>query len=448
MFITILVAIVLVTLMVSLNALYVAGEFAAVKARKSRIAQAAKEGNRLAKMLLPVLEDSHRLDNYIAASQVGITLSSIVLGIYGQQQVAPLLEPLLLYLPFLNEQAAAASVAAILILIFFTGLQFLFGELIPKSLAIQFPERVAKATVVPMRWSADLILRPLIIILNGSGALLLKLMGVEYGAGHGHVHSPEEIQLLVQQSYKGGLLDTRGQELLQNAFRISELTVGAVAVPRTEMAAISVETQVREALRFAVNSRFTRIPVYRENRDHVLGFVHIKDLFRLNHSTAGEGAIDKIVRKVSFIPETTPLKEVWNIFNREENYMAIAVDEFGGTAGMLTQEDLLEELFGDLQDEFDEGEEPLISPVAENEYIILGHTPIRYLNARFKLSLPEGNVHTAGGLILKRLNRLAEVGDSVEVDGARMQVTGIKKKAVKTIRLQLPGGKKIPEGEA
>lgn len=447
-FVTILVAIVLVTLMVSLNALYVAGEFSAVKARKSRIAQAAKEGNRLARMLLPILEDSHRLDNYIAASQVGITLSSIVLGIYGQQQVAPLIEPLLLYLPFLNEEAAATSVAAILILIFFTGLQFLFGELIPKSLALQFPERVAKATVLPMRWSADWILRPLIIILNGSGALLLKLMGVEYGAGHGHIHSPEEIQLLIQESYQGGLLDTRGQELLLNAFRISELTVEEIAIPRTEMAALSIETPVREALHFAVNSRYTRIPVYRGDLDQVLGFVHIKDLFRLNHSTAGEGAIDKIVRKLSFIPASAPMKEVWNTLNREENYIAIAVDEFGGTVGMVTQEDLLEELFGELQDEFDEGEEPLVSPLGNDEYMILGRTPISYLNARFGLALPEGNVHTAGGLIWKRLNRIPEVGDRVEVDGARMEVADIKKKAIKTIRLQVTGRGESLAGEA
>lgn len=437
MFITILVAIVLVALMVGFNALYVAGEFSAVKARKPRIAQAAKEGNRFAALLLPILEDGHKLDNYIAASQVGITLSSIVLGIYGQQQVAPLLEPLLLYFPFLDEQAAATSVAAILILIFFTGLQFLFGELIPKSLAIRYPERVARATVVPMRWSADWILRPLIIILNGSGALLLRLLGVEPGPGHGHVHSPEEIQLLIQQSYKGGLLDQRGQQLLLNAFRISDLTVGEIAVPRTQMAAISVDTPVGEALRFAVNSRYTRIPVYRDNLDQILGFVHIKDLFRLNNSTAGRGSLEKVIRKLSFIPETAPLKEVWETLDREENYLAIAVDEFGGTMGMVTQEDLLEELFGEMQDEFDEGEEPLISPAGENEYLIRGHTPLNYLNARFKLSLPAGNVHTAAGLIFKQLNRIPVVGDTVEVGEARLEVAEIEKKTIKLIRLHV-----------
>lgn len=448
MLITILITILLVALMVGFNALYVAGEFAAVKARKSRITQAAKEGNRLAQRLLPVLQDGQRLDNYIAASQVGITLSSIVLGIYGQQQVAPLIEPLLLYLPFLNEQAAAAGVAAILILFFFTILQFVFGELIPKSLAIQYPEQVARATVVPMRWSADWILRPLIVILNGSGALLLRLLGVEAGGGHTHVHSPEEIQLLIQQSHSGGVLDARGQELLLNAFRIGELTVGEIDIPRTQMDAISVETPVDEALRFTIQSRHSRIPVYRENMDQILGFVHLKDLFRLYHATDGAGAIDKIVRKASFIPETTPLKEVWNRLNEETNYLAIVVDEFGGTTGMVTQEDLLEELFGELQDEFDEGEEPLISPAGENEYVIQGNTPISYLNSRFNLALPEEQVHTAGGLILKQLNRIPETGDSIEIDGIRMEVESVEKKAVRTIRLRLPAEATAAKGGA
>lgn len=440
MILTILVAIVLVTLMVGLNALYVAGEFSTVKARKARIAQAAKQGDRLAQMLLPILQDGRRLDNYIAASQVGITLSSIVLGIYGQQQVAPLLEPLLRYLPFLDEQAAAAGAAALLILFFFTILQFVFGELIPKSIAIRYPEQVARATVLPMRWSADWILRPLIIILNGSGAFLLKLLGVEHGGGHAHVHSPEEIQLLIQQSYQGGVLDARGQELLLNAFRIGDLTVGEIDVPRTQMDAIPVDTPVAEALRFAIRSRHTRIPVYRQDRDHIVGFVHLKDLFRLYHATQGQGTLEKIVRKASFIPATTPLKEVWNTLNRERHYLAIVVDEFGGTTGMVTQEDLLEELFGELQDEFDEAEEPLISPGGEGDLLVQGNTPIGYLNSRFHLSLPQEHVHTAGGLILQRLNRIPEVGDRVEVGGVQMVVESIEGKAVQTIRLHLPSG--------
>lgn len=438
MMVTIIVIIVVMGLMIGFNALYVAGEFAAVSARKTRIIQSAKAGNRLAQSLVPVLEDPQRLDNYIAASQVGITLSSIILGIYGQRQVAPLLEPLLQKLPFLNDQAAAAGAAVILVLIFLTTLQVILGELVPKSLAIQYPERVALATVLPMRWSADWILRPLIIILNGSGAFLLKLMGLGHGGGHQHVHSPEEIKLLIQQSYKGGLLDARGQELLNNAFRFGNLTVGEIALPRTQMVAIAVETNVREALRFAVVSQHTRIPVYEQDIDHISGFVHIKDLFRFNHATNGEGEIRPIMRKVSFIPETAPVKEAWNTLKQEENYLAIVTDEFGGTMGMITREDLLEELFGELRDEFDEAKETLIVSVGNNTYRIRGETPISYLNSKFDLAFSTERVTSVGGLVISQLNRIAQVGDEVEIAGVYLKVEVIREKTIETMLLRLP----------
>jgi putative hemolysin len=446
MLLSILVMIVVVALMVSFNALYVAGEFAAVSARKTRIVQAARSGNRLAKALLPVLEDTQRLDNYIAASQVGITLSSLVLGIYGQRQVAPLLEPLLGRLPFLGEEAAAAGAAAIIILILFTTLQVVLGELVPKSLAIQYPERVAMATVWPMRWSADWILRPLIILLNGSGAFLLRLLGLGHGGGHQHVHSPEEIQLLIRQSYQGGLLDERGQELLNNAFRIGDLNAAAVAVPRTQMATLAADTGVREALRFTVDSGHTRIPVYEQDVDHIVGFVHVKDLFQLYKATPGAGAIGQIVRKASFVPETAPLDEVWNRLKKDQNYLAIVLDEFGGTVGMITWEDLLEELFGELRDEFDEAEEPLITPAGAHEYLIRGETPIAYLNSRFELALPARQVHSAGGLVISLLNRLPEVGDTVDADGVALQVEAVRDRAPATIRMRLPAADATPGG--
>jgi CBS domain containing-hemolysin-like protein len=446
MIVTILAMIVIVALMIGFNALYVAGEFAAVSARKTRITQSAKAGNRLAKSLLPILEDPHRLDNYIAASQVGITLSSIVLGIYGQRQAAPLIEPLLLRLPFLNEPAAATGTAAILILIIFTTLQVVLGELVPKSLAIQYPERVAMATVTPMRWSAEWVLRPLIVILNGSGAFLLKLLGLDQGGGHQHIHSPEEIKFLIQQSYKGGLLDARGQELLNNAFLIGDMTVGEVAVPRTQLAAIAVETRVGDALRFAVDACHSRIPVFEQDIDHILGFVHVKDLFRLYQAATEQETIRQIVRKASFVPETSPLKEVWDKLRREENYLAIVVDEFGGTLGMVTWEDLLEELFGELHDEFDEAEEPLLMPKGDNAYLVRGETPISYLNSKFGLAFPIAQVHSVGGLVISRLNRIPQAGDVVEIDGVQMQVETMRARAVETILLRLPQATSGTEG--
>jgi CBS domain containing-hemolysin-like protein len=289
-----------------------------------------------------------------------------------------------------------------------------------------------------MRWSADWILRPLIIVLNGSGAFLLRLLGLGHGSGHQHVHSPEEILLLIQQSYKGGLLDARGQELLTNAFRLSDLNVGAVAVPRTQMEAISVTTPVRDALRFAVDSGHTRLPVYEQDIDHILGFVHVKDLFRFYKVTTSQGHIRQLIRKVTYVYETAPVKEVWNRLRQDENYLAIVLDEYGGTMGMVTWEDLLEELFGELRDEFDQAEEPLIAPAGNHEYLIRGETPVSYLNTRFNLGLPAGHVHSVGGLVLDLLNRLPQPGEVVEIDGVHLHVETVRDRAVGAIRLRLP----------
>jgi len=263
MILTFLTIILVVSLMIFFNGLYVAGEFSSVSARKTRIVQMAVEGNRLAQTVLPVLQDPHKLDNYIAASQVGITLSSIVLGIYGEQQIAPKIAPWIANLPLVVSPStighvAAAGIASTLVLLLLTTLQVVLGELVPKSVAIQYPERLALLTALPMKWSADYILKPLIVLLNGSGRLLLKLLGAEPGGEHAHVHSPEEIVLLVKESHRGGLIDADERQFLQNIFRSSEIHAGEIAVPRTRLVAASVDTQVGEVLKLAARGMTNR----------------------------------------------------------------------------------------------------------------------------------------------------------------------------------------------
>lgn len=430
---------VVVMLLIVICALYVAGEFAAVSARKTRIVQAANEGSRLAKMLLPIIEDSHKLDNYIAASQVGITLTSIALGIYGEQQITPLIEPLLERLPFISSQAVAAGVAAVIVLVVLTTLQVILSELVPKSIAIQYPERTALYTVLPMRWSADLILRPLIILLNGSGVLLLKLLRSGHEPSHRHVHSPEEIQFLIEQSHKGGLLDAEERELLGNALRVGELTVSDVVVPRTKMLTASADASVVELLRLAASSHYTRIPVYDGDIDHIIGIVHLKDLFRLYRS--GKESVRGSLRKASFVPETMSVNDVWEALNREHTYLAIVFDEYGGTVGMVTREDLLEALFGEVQDEFDQDEEPLIKKLGEREYEVGGDLSIAYLNNQLDLDLSAEHTHTISGLIVALLERMPEVGDEVTVDGVRIRVLSVEDRMADRVLIKLPGGR-------
>lgn len=427
--------------MIVVNALYVAGEFATVSARKSRVTQAAADGNRMAKILLPIVEDSHKLDNYIAASQVGITLSSIVLGIYGQRTIAPALEPLLIRLPIVDNEVAAAGIASTLVLIILTILQVVLGELVPKTIAIQYPERTAYATVLPMKWSAEIILRPLIILLNGSGTILLKLLGSSHDGGHRHVHSPEEIQFLIEQSHQGGLLNAAERELLGNALRIGDMKVNDVFIPRTQMVAIEADKSVAEVLQLVLESHFTRIPVYDDDIDHIVGMVHLKDMFRLYQNDDTEN-VRGCLRKVSFVPETMSTNDVWETFNRERTYMAIVFDEYGGTVGMVTREDLIEELFGDVQDEFDDDEEQDITKISDFEYQVHGLVTISDINNELELSLPTEDAHTINGLLINRLERMPVVGDVININDVELEVQSVAEHAADQLILRLPGERK------
>jgi CBS domain containing-hemolysin-like protein len=439
--VTALLIILIVSLMVFLNALYVAGEFSAVSVRKTRIVQLAEEGNSLARRLLPVLQDPHKLDNYIAASQVGITLSSIVVGIYGERQIAPLIAPLIARLPFGLDSSAAGTVAATgiattLVLILLTTLQVVLGELVPKSLAIQYPERMALATVLPVKWSADYILKPLIVILNGSGALILKLLGIEADHEHAHIHSPEEIVILVRESHRGGLIDADERQFLQNVFRSTSIQAGEIAIPRNRMVAAPVDRPMGQVLEMAAESAFTRIPVYEKDIDHIIGFVHLRDLFAL-HRTDPDAGLRSILRPVPFVPESLSLPAVWDRLDQAQSYLAIVFDEYGGTAGLLTREDLIEELFGELQDEFDE-ERALITPAGEGRVVVRGDMLIANINDLLEIDLPRDTAATVGGLIMDQLGRVPVVGDTIQMGHITLQAEAIAHNAVTSVRITLP----------
>jgi CBS domain containing-hemolysin-like protein len=435
MILTILLAIIVVAVMILFNGLYVAGEFSSVSARRTRIIQMAEEGNRLAKTLLPVLQDPHKLDNYIAASQVGITLSSIVLGIYGEQQIAPLIEPLIAKIP-VGAGLAAGGIASTLVLIVLTTLQVVMGELVPKSVAVQYPERLALLTALPVKWSADYILKPLIVLLNGSGALILRLLGTDEEGRHTHVHSPEEILMLVKESYRGGLIAADERRFLQNVFRRSQLRAEEIAVPRTRLVAAPVDTPVSEVLRLAADSAYTRIPVYKGDIDHIVGFVHLRDLFTLYRTDAG-AAIQAIVRPVPFVPESLTSAEVWDRLDEAQSYLAIVFDEYAGTTGIITREDLIEELFGEFQDEFDQ-EQALLAPAGAGCVSVRGDTLISYLNDTLEISLPHEESHTVGGLIMDKLGRIPQVGDAVSIQGIRLQVEAVDHHSATEVFVSLP----------
>ena len=437
--------------MVFFNALYVAGEFSTVASRKTRVSQMAAGGNLLARQLLPFLESTNLLDRYVAACQLGITVSSLVLGAFGQNVLAVFLVPPLTTLGdwlaangievgFLTA-AAARSIAVTITLILLTTLQVIVGELLPKSVAIQYPERLAMAVVYPIKWSI-FIFRPLIWLFNGSGNLILRLLRVETHDAHSHVHSPAEIEILVTESHEGGILDDEERQMLRNAFRLRDLTAREVMAHRTRIVAAPVETSVLDLLNLALDAGHTRIPLFRETIDEIIGFVHIKDLFRL--FVDEEENLAGILREIVHVPETTPVADVWQTLRDQGQYMAIVFDEYGGTAGLVTLEDLIEEIFGEVQDEFDD-EVDLMKFDREGHRIYLrGDLLVNDVNEYLDLGLPDEEAVTLSGLVLNTLGKVPSVGEEATVAGTVIRVEEMDDLGVTEVSLQMAPSADVP----
>ena len=444
----VLITLAVAIILISFNALYVAGEFATVSSRKTRVSQMAARGNPLAQQLLPVLEQSRYLDRYVAACQLGITVSSLTLGAFGERYVAenlagpidrlvelaaPLLIPLNVSFELASD-AAAISISATLVLILFTTLQVVLGELLPKSIAVQYPERLALAVILPVKWSIFLF-RPLIWLFNGSGNVILELLNMDQLDAHARAHSPAEIEILVTESHEGGLLDDEERQMLRNAFRLRDLTARQIMAHRTRIVAASVDSGVRELLSIALDAGHTRIPLYQDDIDNIRGFVHIKDLFRLfvekNENLA------EIMRDVLHVPETMAAFTVWETLQSKRQYMAVVFDEYGGTAGLITLEDLIEEVFGEVQDEFDD-EMAVMSVDQEGRRVHLrGDLLISDVNEYLELDLPEAEANSLSGLVFQALGRPPEEGEEVKFGDTTVRVEQMEDLGVAEVSIQI-----------
>jgi CBS domain containing-hemolysin-like protein len=420
-----------ITLLVGLNGLYVAAEFAAVSVRRSRIRQRAEEGNRLARSLLPILSEAPRLDRYIAACQVGITVSSLVLGAYGQASLGQTLTPLFERWGDMQTVAAqSASVAVVLVAL--TTLQMILGELVPKSLALQHPTRMALLTVLPMQWSSRL-LAWFIAILNGSGWLVLRAMGIQPKA-HRHLHSPEEIRFLVAESREGGHLELEEQRRLERALGLTRRTARELMVPRTRVVAVDEAGGMGAAIEAATTLPYTRLPVYRDSLDHIVGLVHTKDLAAaaLAPDRAGDDAsLAMHLRPILAVHESVSADRVLSLMRRERGIMAAVVDDFGGTAGIITTEDILTELLGDVADEFKyAGGPPEELPDGRVRLPgdLLLHDTFPWIGV-----LWEGESDTVGGLVMERLGRMPKEGDALDIDGVAVEVERVEGRAVGSV---------------
>jgi magnesium and cobalt exporter, CNNM family len=409
-------AAVIIVLLILLTALYVAAEFSAVGARRSRLRRLAEDGNTLAARVLPVVESPHALDRYIAASQVGITLSSLILGAYGQSRLAPRIAPL--FEQFLGLDAdAALSTAAAVVLLVLTVLAMILGELVPKSLALQDPTRAALVTVLPMQWSLRLF-APSIALLNGSGVLLLKALGLA-STGHRHVHSPEEIELLIAESRDGGLLEPLEQVRLHRALRLGLRTARQLMVPRARLAAVEASTPFDDVLRLVATSPYSRLPVYRGTIDKVIGILHTKDVVLDYICDRPRASIAAILRPIVRVRETMAADRLLAFLRERRSHHALVEDDDGRISGLITLEDVVGELLGGVSDEF---------KAAQLRAILLPDGRVRLPGAmRLDQAAPvvgawRGGHETVASHIVSALGRFPEPGERVTIDGLEVEI--------------------------
>lgn len=418
-----------VALMVAINALYVAAEFATVGVRKSRIAQMAEEGHRQAGRILPILLDGRRLDHYIAACQIGITLSSLILGAYGQATFGADAAELLVARGVAPAAAQTASVLGTLAVL--TTLQVVFGELLPKSLALQFPVEASLALYWPMRVSETLY-GPFIRILNGSGLAVLRLMGLPPADGHRHIHSPDEITMLVAESHDGGLLDEEEHHRLSQALQLGRRTARQLMVARRSVQAIDVATAPADVLALAERSPHSRLPVYRGSIDDVVGVLHVKDLVARFVERGHAEGWPELVRPMAVVPGTMPADRLVGEMRSRRARQALVVDEFGGVDGIVTLEDVLWELVGEVGDEFRPGE-PEAEPLPDGRVRLPGAMRIDEA-ARWHASRWDGAAATTiGGLVQEVLGRVPAEGERLMVHGVEVEVERMDGPAVATV---------------
>src|SRR5690606_22269209 len=346
--------------LVFLNGFFVAAEFAIVKVRSSQIEIKAKSGGAVAKIAKHITQ---HLDNYLAATQLGITLASLGLGWVGESVMKHILIDILLFFGAGDSFAASFSQTAAPITAFaiITILHIVFGELAPKSLAIQRPVSITMGVSFPLH-VFYLIFRPFIWLLNGFANALLKLAGIGTISGHDTIHSSEELQYILEQGKESGALDLSEHELIKNVFDFNERIVKNIMVPRTKISAVELTTPSGELLETIIKEGYSRVPVYDETIDKIVGVVHAKDILPLL-AEGKELVLKDIIRKPYFIPETKKINDLMSELQQKRMQIAIVLDEFGGTAGMVTLEDIVEELVGEIQDEYDE-EKPIVEKVS------------------------------------------------------------------------------------
>lgn len=413
----------IILFLILINAMFVASEFAIVSAPRVTIEGLAQAGSKRAEQVLIVLKDPVRQDQYIATAQVGITIASLGLGMYGEQSIAHWLQTLIEHADFVQVISihGLASAVAILILTYF---HIVLGEMVPKSLALQSSQRFLFALVVPMSYFTRLFW-PLIIVLNGTSNFLLKMIGIDRTISSIAAFTPEEIEFIVKESETEGMLSDQVGTMIKELFDFGERIAEDIMVPRVHMVALPMRptaSQIRELLTHTLHTRY---PVYQADKDNIVGAVHIKDLGSLVDS---EGVCALPLRPVPFLPCSAPIQSVLDAMKEYSTHMAIVLDEYGGTAGFITIKDIFEEVLG----EYETAESSDIEKLPDGSLRVAGTVRLDEVSEQLNIVLTHEDVTTVSGLVLDQLNRPPREGERIEYDSVSIMVVRVEGRAAQT----------------
>jgi len=429
-----------VLVLVFLNAFFVAAEFALISLRRSRIEQMVDERHRFGKMLLRAKDDPNR---FISAAQLGITMASLGLGWIGESTVAAMVEPIFTALFGESNAAAIHTVSFIISFALITMFHIVLGEQVPKMVALQYAERTAIVTVGPTE-TFFRIFRPFIWLFTRSTNLALRALRIKPASEHEGAVTAEELELMVQTSHRAGALEDSERDLLSNVFDFADLSVYQVMVQRRDMIGVPINVSLDELLELGERSPHSRFPVYEDSLDNVVGVVHIKDLLRA--ARRGHDAFDlrATLRQPLFVPETMPAGRLLTEFKRAHTTLAVVIDEYGGTAGLVTIDDVVEEIVGDVPDEF-HSQSPSVEPQEDGTSIVAPTLRLDELAQFFDIKVDQdGDVDTVGGLVVEQLGRLAQAGDTVELDHYRLVVEAVDGVRITRLRV-IPLATAVPE---
>lgn len=412
--------------LICVSGFFVSAEFSLISAPRARLEQLAQDGSKKARVIVGILSDAARQERYVATAQLGLSLASLGLGMYAEQGLMRYVAP------WFGSVAYAHTLSIVLVLGALTFVHIVLGEMVPKSIGLERAERTVLMVIRPMQLLGRL-LAPFVWVLSTIGHGVLRLFKLPESTDISLVYSPEELRLIVEESHKRGKLEGEEHELMQNVITFGERAVRQVMVARTKVTGLPIDSTVDRALARVAEDAYTRYPVYERDLDHIVGMIHVKDLVRSRRRFSADRPITPLVRQLPFVPQSMETDELFEKMRDERVHMAVVLDEHGGTAGIVTMEDLIEEIFGEVHDEFDFEEVEPITHLDDGSLRVQGDVLLTDVEEAFgRDDLAWEEVETVNALITDRLGRPARMGDSVDDQWLRFVVESMHEKTVAT----------------